>query len=153
MGTITVRSHAKDSRTIGAWARRLDIPYSGQQLQTFTGLVIDTLLRRKQRRYLKDDEKDAIKEAQHNQCNICGDSLGREDAVFDHIIPLHEMTTTQDLDACQAICGQCHADKTKAEARPCVGKLKSRFNATLRTLYLESPKPPCLAYKDAGVQE
>ena len=63
VGTITVRSHAKDSRTIGAWARRLDVPYSGQQLQTFTGLAIDTLLRRKQRRYLKDDEKHAIKEA------------------------------------------------------------------------------------------
>jgi hypothetical protein len=48
-GTITVRNHARDVSTTAAWARRLDIPYAGQGLGPFTGVVIDALLRRRQR--------------------------------------------------------------------------------------------------------
>ncbi len=53
----------------------------------------------------------------------------------------------------QALCGQCHANKTKTEPRPCTGILRSHFNKELWQSYVLSPKIPCLAYKDDGVKE
>ena len=63
------------------------------------------------------------------------------------------MTADQTLDDFQGICGQCNADKTKGEARPCMGVLRSHFNANVWAHYMESPKPPCMAYKDPSVAE
>jgi hypothetical protein len=103
-GTITVRSHARDVSTTAAWAKRLDVPYAGQSLGPFTGVVLDALLRRRQRRYLADSEKRLLREQQRNSCSLCGDTLG-SDVIFDHAIPLHQMTQEQSLDSFQAICG------------------------------------------------
>ena len=56
-GTITIRSHARDSGMAHAWAKRLNVPYAGQSLGPFTNIVLDQLLRTRQRRYLSDGEK------------------------------------------------------------------------------------------------
>ena len=55
-GAIRVRSHAKNSMTLAAFARRLDIPYAGQATGSFMHQVVDNIIRRKQRRYLSDTE-------------------------------------------------------------------------------------------------
>jgi hypothetical protein len=149
-GTIVVRSHAKDVSTTAAWARRLDIPYSGQSLGPFTNIALDTVLRRKQRRYLKDSEKEQVIKRQSG-CNLCGDTIG-SDGVFDHVIPLHSMTSKQDTDAFQYLCGQCNANKTVAEEKPSIGVLRSHFNRSVWDSYVLSPKPPCMAYKDEGLE-
>ena len=151
-GAIVIRSHALDSATTHAWAQRLKVPYAGQSLGPFTNTVLDQILRTKQRRYLNDAEKAEVVQRQGQQCALCDDTLG-SDVVYDHTVPLHDMTADQTIDAFQAICGQCHADKTKAEARPCVGILSSHFNANVWAHYVESPKPPCMAYKDPEIAE
>jgi hypothetical protein len=151
-GTISVRSHARDVATTSAWAKRLDVPYAGQSLGPFTGVVLDALLRRRRRRYLSDAEKEQLRVAQRNTCALCGDALDR-DAIFDHIAPLHQMTQEQSPDSFQAICGQCSADKTKAEARPCLGLLQSHFCKELWSSYILSPKPPCMAFKEDDALE
>lgn len=151
-GMIVIRSHALDARTTHAWAQRLRVPYAGQSLGPFTNMVLDQLLRTKQRRYLNDAEKTEVVQRQVQQCALCHDTLGA-DVAYDHTVPLHDMTTDQTLDSFQAICGQCHADKTKAEARPCVGILRSHFNANVWAHYVESPKPPSMAYKDGDIAE
>ena len=143
-GTIVVRSHARDVQTTAAWAKRLEVPYSGQSLGPFTNVVLDTLLRRKQRRYLSDTEKEVVLLRQGRNCNLCGDAVG-SDGVFDHTIPLHSMTSDQNIEAFQFLCGQCSANKTKAEERPCVGILRSRFNKTVWESYVLSPKLHCMA--------
>jgi len=150
-GTIVVRSHAKDVSTIAAWARRLNVPYSGTSLGPFTNIALDTVLRRKQRRYLKDSEKEQVIGRQRG-CNLCGDAIG-SDGVFDHVIPLHSMTSKQDTDAFQYLCGQCNANKTVAEEKPCIGVLRSHFNQSAWDSYVLSPKPPCMQYKDVGLEE
>ncbi len=119
-------------------------PYAGQSLGPFTGIVLDTVLRRKQRRYLGESEKEEVLERQGKLCNLCGDRLG-SDTVYDHTIALHQLTAPQDIDAYQALCGQCHVDKTKTEPRPCVGILRSHLNKELWQSYVLSPKIPCLA--------
>ena len=74
-GTIKVRSHAQNTITLAAFARRLDIPYAGQAAGSFMHQVIDTIVRRKQRRYLTDAEKKQILESQDGKCNLCGDCI------------------------------------------------------------------------------
>ena len=147
--TISVRIHARDAETTGNWGKRLGIPYAGQTLGAFTGLVLDTVLRRRQRRYLTDTEKQALRDSQGRQCNLCGDTLDNF-TIFDHIVPLHQMTAEQLLEDFQAICSQCSVNKTVAEARPCVGAIRSHFSAKLWRAYVESPLPPCMVFKETG---
>jgi hypothetical protein len=73
-GAITVRSHVRDVATTAAWAKRLDVPYAGQSLGPFTGIALDALLRRRQRRYLTDSEKRLLREQQRDACNLSGDT-------------------------------------------------------------------------------
>ena len=148
-GEIVIRSHAVDSGMTATWARRLNVPYAGQSLGPFTGVVLDTLLRKRVRRYLAEDEKQQLLGEQGGQCSLCGDALTTGETVFDHTIPLHEMTADQSLDAFQAICGQCSANKTASEARPRLGMLRSRFTRQLWSCYVRSPLPPCMTYRDA----
>jgi hypothetical protein len=133
-GTIVVRSHARDVSTTSAWARRLNVPYSGQSLGPFTNIDLDTVLRRKQRRYLNDSEKEQVVKRQRG-CNLCGDAIG-SDGVFDHVIPLHAMTSKQDIDAFQFLCGQCNANKTVTEEKPCIRVLRSHFNESAWDSYV-----------------
>ena len=149
-GTIRIRSHAKNSLTNAAFARRLEIPYAGQTTSSLIHLAIDTLLRRRQRRHLTDTEKATLLESQRHTCKLCGDCVSSSEAVYDHTIPLHTMEKDQDLSAFQALCSQCHVDKSKSESRPCVDKLMSHFNPAMRSLYLSTKKPPCQSLKDSG---
>ncbi len=110
--------------------------------------MLDAVLQRRQRRYLKDDEKQSIRDLQGGQCSLCGDTLDTHSTAFDHIVPLHQMTAEQGLEDFQGICGQCHANKTVAEARPCVGVLRSHFSSKLWASYVEAPLPPCMCYTD-----
>jgi len=148
-GCIIVRSHALDSEATATWAKKLDVPYAGQSLGPFAGIVLDTLLRKRCRRYLTKGEKQQLLTEQKRQCALCGDVLADSEVIFDHTIPLHEMTADQSLDAFQAICGQCSANKSASESRPTVGILKSRFNEPARAMYLECPKPPCMQFCDS----
>ena len=59
----------------------------------------------------------------------------------------------QHLAAFQAICGQCHLEKTTKEPRASVCILRSRFSKRVWKAYVESPPPPCMNYKDASVAE
>ena len=152
-GDICVRSHALDSAATAQWARKLNVPYAGQSLGTFTGIVLDRLLSARCRRYLTDVEKRQLLSDQGRQCSSCGDVLTDQEAVYDHTIPLHEMTSDQSLDAFQVICGQCSANKSVSESRACLGVLKSRFNKRLHNEYLKSPKPPCMTYRDVAATE
>jgi hypothetical protein len=53
----------------------------------------------------------------------------------------------------QPLCRTCHLAKTQSEGRAPLGYLKSRFNKDVYDKYLMSPKPPCINYKDEGVEE
>eukprot|EP00969_Alexandrium_andersonii_P105491 4654078-Alexandrium_andersonii.AAC.1 len=66
-------------------------------------MVLDQLLRTKQRRYLSDAEKAEVVQRQGQQCALCGDALG-PDVIYDHIVPLHQMTADQTLGDFQGIC-------------------------------------------------
>ena len=153
-GAIRVRLEACDSDLIRQWAQKLDMPYAGQTLQSFTQLAVDVVLRRKQRRFLTDAEKSQLRAAQGNQCASCGDVLDASTA-YDHMIPLHQMLRSQDLDAFQAICGQCHADKTKTEPRALVGILRSHFNRPLFASYIgnATSKPSCMVFKPEDIED
>jgi 5-methylcytosine-specific restriction endonuclease McrA len=123
-GEIRVSSHARDATQTAAWARVLDIPYSGQSLGVFTNRALDVILRRRHRKYLSRMNKDAMLEEQCHSCKLCGDALG-SDTIFDHIVPLHQlaralsgsMASSQAPSEFQAICGQCSANKTAKEPR------------------------------------
>ena len=126
-GTINIRIHAIDGEQTASWAQRLNIPYAGQTLGAFALIVLDTLLRKRIRKYLNMKEKQEVLERQRGSCNKCGDTLGC-DAVYDHKVALHQMATEQTVDAYQALCGQCSADKTAQEPRAAIGELRSRFS-------------------------
>ena len=132
--------------TLAAFAKRIDIPYAGQSAGPFMHQVIDTIIRRKQRRYLSDTEKRQLLESQQGQCKLCQDTIWTE-AEYDHCIPLHQMTSDQSLDCFQAICAQCHTDKTKSETRPTLGVLESNFNSNTHNAYKRTTVPPCMNYK------
>jgi len=152
LGEIVVRVHSVDSLQIQVWAQTLGVPYAGQTLGTFTQLVIDALLARRVRRYLGEAEKQQILNEQKHNCNECGDKVG-SDAQFDHIIPLNQMMRAQVRETFQVLCGQCHADKTKKEPRPTVDKMMSKFTKRVWAVYMASPKPPPMAFKDEGAEE
>jgi nitrate/TMAO reductase-like tetraheme cytochrome c subunit len=135
VGTITVRIRARDARLTAAWAEKLKVPYAGQSLGSFTHLVIDALLRQKHRRYLTDAEKAELRTNQGNCCNLCGDVLDGF-TEYDHVVPLNQTTSEQSAESFQALCSQCHADKSVSEAKPSEACLRSRFCPTLHKSYV-----------------
>ena len=151
-GTINVRIHALDGEQTAAWARNLGIPYAGQTLGAFALIVLDTLLRKRTRKYLNSAEKQQVLERQRGSCNQCGDTLGT-DTVYDHKVALHQMTKEQTVDDYQGLCGQCSADKTAKEPRASIGLLRSRFSHRVWKAYVESDPTPCMNYKDEGTIE
>jgi hypothetical protein len=159
-GEIRVSSHARDATQTAAWARVLDIPYSGQSLGVFTNRALDVILRRRHRKYLSRMNKDAMLEEQCHSCKLCGDTLG-SDTIFDHIVPLHQlaralsgsMASSQAPSEFQAICGQCSANKTAKEPRASASALESHFTARVWEAYVQNPLPPNIIYKDADVPD
>ena len=114
--------------------------------------AFDKLLRVRTRWYLTDSEKAELLVRQSNHCAECLDALGC-DTEFDHKVALHESTGDQALEDFQALCGQCHANKTIKEPPPYVGVLRSRFSKRVWDAYVESPKQSMAVYKDEGTPD
>ena len=113
--------------------------------------AIDTLVRKRQRRFLRDAEKEELIQRQKHCCQLCHDSISRAEAVYDHKIPLHTMEKDQSIEAFQALCAQCHFNKTQQETRPVVNRLESIFNPKMQKMYLEAAKPACQVWGPSTV--
>jgi hypothetical protein len=66
---------------------------------------------KKKRRAFTEDTKDRVLKRQNYRCNICGVSPSNWD--FDHIGNRNDNSPRN----CQALCLDCHRDKTTKEAR------------------------------------
>ena len=83
---IIVKSAAADSQQNRHWGEKLDVPYGGQSVGVFASLVLETLLRRQNRKPLAERVKEQILERQQRKCALCADDLSVVE--FDHIVPL-----------------------------------------------------------------
>ena len=148
-GSIVVKSMAQDAHQNREWAEKLNVPYGGQSLGPFTTVVLDTLLKRRPRHEICQARRLQVLTRQQGKCADCGDELGK--AEIDHLVPLCK-GGSDDLGNLQALCSQCHGAKSKGEGVS-LGYLKSRFNKEAYEKYLLSPPPPCMMFKDPGLQE
>jgi hypothetical protein len=87
---------------------------------------------------------------QGGKCASCEDEL--DEPEFDHIVALCK-GGGDGVANLQALCKECHARKSKSEGVPSLGYLKSRFNREVFDQYIASPLPPCMVFKDEGVEE
>lgn len=149
-GIITIKTVAQDARQNCEWARKLQVPYHGQSIGAFASIVLDTLLQRRRRQGVSDELKRAVLRRQSHKCAGCEDEL--EEPEFDHAVPLCKGGTNEASNI-NALCGQCHSSKTRSEGVPALGYLKSRFNREVFEKYVASPSPPCMVFRDAGVEE
>ena len=149
-GEIVIRSMAMDARQTSEWAKKLSVPYSGQSLGAFSVTVLDTLLHRRSRKAPDDRQKRELVAKQGGKCDACAEHLG-DATEYDHITPLCR-GGTNDPSNFQALCPQCHAEKTRGEGGDASGYMKSRFNGAVFRDYVMSPAPPCMTFKDAGAE-
>lgn len=148
-GSIVVKSMARDASQTRDWAAKLSIPYGGQSLGPFTTVVLDTLLKRRTRHQIDPSQRLYLMTLQKGKCAKCDDDCRNPE--IDHIVPLCK-GGSDDLSNLQALCSQCHGAKSKAENAP-LGYLKSRFNNEVYENLVLSPAPPCMIFKDPGLQE
>jgi hypothetical protein len=73
--------------------------------------VVNNILK-PQRIQIEKESKEQVLERQEHLCNVCSCELGYYE--MDHIIPLAS-NGTNDIDNLQALCKQCHFDKTSSE--------------------------------------
>ena len=150
IGSIVVKSVAADAAELRAWAQKLRMQYGGQSLGSLAVGVLDTLLRRRTRQQLSPEAKCKVQQRQGHKCAACDEEVLEPE--FDHTVPLCK-GGKDDLENIQMLCKQCHALKSRAEGRAPLGYLKSRFNRDVYDKYLMSPKPPCMNFKDPGLEE
>ena len=98
---IIVKSAAADSQQNRQWGENLDVPYGGQSVGVFASLVLETLLRRQNRKPLVRPMKEQILERQQHKCALCADDLSV--AEFDHQVPLSK-GGHDDVSNLQALC-------------------------------------------------
>ena len=82
-----------------------------------------TLLLKRKRRFLMEEEKTKLLDDFNHKCASCGDEL--KEVEFDHVIPLSSGFAAQDF---QCLCAACHMTKTSAESRDFDSPLVSHFS-------------------------
>jgi 5-methylcytosine-specific restriction endonuclease McrA len=90
------------------------IPFTNQPITSIIHKIGFKQETKELRRTLSKDEKKQILDKQVNKCNICDKAIEKMKYQFDHIIPL-ACDGTNDLDNMQALCIECHFEKTKGE--------------------------------------
>jgi hypothetical protein len=149
-GLCVIKEMPKYEVEIKAWLGRLaengcEVEWVGEGLPSITYKVLLHLLKC-DRRTPKHGERQAILAKQGNKCNICHE--GFDGAVeWDHVQPLRQLVAGQEQQF-QALCGQCHAEKTALEGGNGGARrsLESRFSPRTWKGFVESPKPPTLAW-------
>lgn len=90
-----------------------DIPFTNQSIAVFITQLSEKILH-PDRIYIKKEKKLEIIKNQENKCNICKCSLSNVKYQFDHIIPRCN-EGSDDVSNLQALCIECHFEKTMEE--------------------------------------
>ena len=152
-GKCVVKQAIGNFELIKEWLSRLPrkIDWCGEGLPALTQKVLLELLRA-ERRNCPAELRRSILEAQGHNCCTCGGAFD-DDIEWDHVAPLQQLCQGQQVQW-QAICASCHLEKTTQEGRQ-DRTIESRFSLPVYRAYVDSPRPPQLAFRprDWGKQE
>jgi hypothetical protein len=86
--------------------------------------------KKNKRKSLTPKQKEEVLKKQNGKCTQCNKELYPAITHYDHIVPISEEDSTNDLHNIQALCGDCHTNKTKLEnkQRGIRNKLKKNKN-------------------------
>ena len=151
-GDCQIRILSKHYSEIQRWLYRIEeltgvkIPWQGEGLPNLTLQVFQILLRAS-RQNLTMQQKQAIRDAQNNQCAMCHVAEIQE---FDHINPVRSTFKGQPQ-RCQGLCKPCHRKCTAFQMDQT--RIQSQHSPFACRAYLDTPRSPALVFhanKDQG---
>jgi 5-methylcytosine-specific restriction protein A len=113
---LKIKKDSKDEITykhVKEICLKYDIPFFNQSVSSvIREITVQTLNKNSERIKITKEQKNEILKKQNHNCNLCNMKLTKYQC--DHIIPLSQ-NGTNELSNIQALCVQCHFEKTKEE--------------------------------------
>jgi 5-methylcytosine-specific restriction endonuclease McrA/ABC-type dipeptide/oligopeptide/nickel transport system ATPase subunit len=123
-------------KTVQKVCKLKNIPFMNQSFPSLAMQIVNDVLTPPRITFTKA-QKLMIVERQESKCNIC--NLALKKIEYDHIVPLAS-GGNNDLDNIQALCVECHFEKSKSETdngEYCtLSPHTSTFNATTRDIFM-----------------
>lgn len=123
-------------KTIQKICKLKNLPFKNQSFPALAMKIVKDVLQPPREECTKNQKK-MINDRQGNKCNLCDGVLKK--AQYDHIIPL-VAGGTNELDNFQALCLECHFEKSKNEVDNgdyfYLAPYTSTFNATTREIVM-----------------
>jgi hypothetical protein len=123
-------------QTVQKVCKLKNIPFMNQSFPSLAMQIVNDVFQPPRVTFTKA-QKLMIVERQENKCNIC--SLALKKIEYDHIVPLAS-GGNNDLDNIQALCIECHFEKSKSETENgeyfALAPYTSTFNATTREIFM-----------------
>jgi 5-methylcytosine-specific restriction endonuclease McrA len=91
-----------------------NVAFTNQSISAFIRQITLGKIGKVERQSISKEEKANLLISQDSKCNICHKDLELKKSQFDHIIPLAS-NGNNDLENIQALCIECHFEKTKSE--------------------------------------
>ena len=141
-----IKQEIEHEEEIRQWLSNLPRPVSwnAERLPALTQKVLFELLKAERRNCPAEIRKKTL-EAQNHNCALCGSGFDGDPTEWDHANPLQQTCKGQETQW-QAICAQCHSDKTGLEGKQ-DRSLESRFSLPVYEAYVQSPRPPPLVFR------